>query len=102
MMATSAGAGNVPIPSPATQLASDAAASGHPLSGDFAGRTRALREAIVAKNRLYFHRWRPANETYLFLFRRHEQGNNAVEIPQFDPLVAEADAAVRTLAREVR
>ncbi len=79
-----------------------AAASGHPLSGDFAGRTRALREAVVAKNRLYFHRWRPANETYLFLFRRHEQGNNAVEIPQFDPLVAEADAAVRTLAREVR
>lgn len=79
-----------------------AAAGGHPLSGDFAGRTRALREAVVAKNRLFFHRWRPANETYLFLFRRHEQGNNAVEIPQFDPLVAEAEATVRALAREVR
>lgn len=79
-----------------------AAAGGHPLSGDFAGRTRALREAVVAKNRLFFHRWRPANETYLFLFRRHEQGNNAVEIPQFDPLVAEAEATVRTLAREAR
>ena len=79
-----------------------AASSGHPLSGDFAGRTRALREAVVAKNRLFFHRWRPANETYLFLFRRHEQGNNAVEIPRFDPLVAEAEATVRTLAREVR
>lgn len=47
-----------------------------------------LREAIVRKNRLFFHRWRPANETYLFLFRKHEQGQNAKEIPQFDPLIA--------------
>ncbi len=79
-----------------------AAAFGRPVSGDFAGRSSALREAVVAKNRLFFHRWRPANETYLFLFRRHEQGNNAVEIPQFDPLVAEAEATVRTLAEEPR
>ena len=41
----------------------------------------ALRALIVAKNRLYFHRWRPQNETYLFGFRKHEQGQNAVEIP---------------------
>lgn len=46
-----------------------------------------LRQAIVAKNELYFHRWRPQNVTYLFGFRKHEQGNNAVEIPKFDPLV---------------
>ncbi len=46
-----------------------------------------LRETIVAKNELYFHRWRPQNVTYLFGFRKHEQGNNAVEIPKFDPLV---------------
>ncbi|MEM7516358.1 MAG: SGNH/GDSL hydrolase family protein, partial [Planctomycetota bacterium] len=43
----------------------------------------ALREAITEKNRLFFHRWRPANETYLFLFRKHEQGQNAKEIPMF-------------------
>lgn len=79
-----------------------AAAFGRPLSGDFTGRTTALREAVVAKNRLFFHRWRPANETYLFLFRRHEQGNNAVEIPRFDPLVEEAEEVVRTLSREPR
>jgi hypothetical protein len=36
---------------------------------------------------MFFHRHRPQNETYLFLFRKHEQGNNAVEIPQFDPIV---------------
>ena len=46
-----------------------------------------LRKAIIEKNELYFHRWRPQNVTYLFLFRKHEQGNNAVEIPKFDPLI---------------
>jgi lysophospholipase L1-like esterase len=75
-----------------------AAASGRPVSGDFAGRTAAIRAAVNEKNRLFFHRWRPANETYLFLFRRHEQGNNAVEIPQFDPLIEAAEAKVRELA----
>lgn len=47
-----------------------------------------LRAAIIEKDRLFFHRWRPANETYLFLFRKHEQGQNAKEIPMFDPLIA--------------
>lgn len=54
-----------------------------------------LRRLVIEKNRLFFHRWRPANETYIFLFRKHEQGNNAVEIPQFDPLVEAAEAQVR-------
>jgi lysophospholipase L1-like esterase len=57
-----------------------------------------LRTAIVAKNRLYFHRWRPQNETYLFGFRKHEQGQNAREIPLFDPLVAEAENEIAKLA----
>jgi lysophospholipase L1-like esterase len=56
-----------------------------------------LRRAIVEKNRLYFHRWRPQNETYLFGFRKHEQGQNAREIPQFDPLVAKAEAEIARL-----
>jgi hypothetical protein len=57
-----------------------------------------LRNAIVAKNRLYFHRWRPQNETYLFGFRKHEQGQNAREIPQFDPLVEAAEKEIAKLA----
>jgi lysophospholipase L1-like esterase len=57
----------------------------------------ALRQAIVAKNRLYFHRWRPQNDTYLFGFRRHEQGKNAAEIPQFDPLVARQEQDIARL-----
>jgi lysophospholipase L1-like esterase len=56
-----------------------------------------LRDAIVAKNRWYFHRWRPQNETYLFGFRKHEQGQNAAEIPQFDPLVADQEKRIAKL-----
>ena len=56
-----------------------------------------LRRAIVAKNRLYFYRWRPANETYLFGFRKHEQGKNAIEIPKFDPLVVEKEQEIAKL-----
>jgi len=53
-----------------------------------------LPELIAAKNELFFHRYRPQNETYLFLFRKREQGNNAVEVPQFDPLVEKADQQI--------
>ena len=58
---------------------------------------RKLRQAVVAKNQLYFYRWRPQNETYLFGFRKHEQGNNGREIPQFDPLMAEKEAEIAKL-----
>ena len=46
-----------------------------------------LRAIVRAKNELFFNRWRPQNEIYLFGSRKHEQGNNGVEIPQFDPLI---------------
>jgi lysophospholipase L1-like esterase len=67
------------------------------LGPEFA-QAEALRQTILKKNELYFHRWRPQNVTYLFGFRKHEQGNNAVEIPQFDPLIAEKEVAIRTLS----
>ena len=56
-----------------------------------------LRQAIVAKNQLYFYRWRPQNETYLFGFRKHEQGQNAKEVPEFDPLVEKREAEIAKL-----
>jgi lysophospholipase L1-like esterase len=62
----------------------------------------ALRTAIRQKNELFFHRYRPQNETYLFLFRKHEQGNNAVEIPMFDPLIAEKEREIARLKQPVR
>ena len=61
-----------------------------------------LRQTITAKNRLYFYRWRPQNETYLFGFRKHEQGNNAREIPLFDPLVEEKEKEIARLKVPVK
>jgi lysophospholipase L1-like esterase len=62
---------------------------------------QALRAAINRKNDLFFHRWRPQNITYLLGFRKHEQGNNAAEIPQFDPLVAEQEKLIARLKKPV-
>ena len=59
-----------------------------------------LRKTILAKNQLFFHRWRPENSTYLFLFRKHEQGKNAQEIPKFDPLIAAEEESIAKLRRE--
>jgi len=61
--------------------------------------TERLRQRIVAKNASYFHRYRPQNETYLFLFRKHEQGNNAKEVFEFEPLVEKLDQAIESHRR---
>jgi hypothetical protein len=66
--------------------------------GPEAEQVEKLRKLLIAKNELYFHRWRPQNETYLFGFRKHEQGNNAREIPQFDPLVAAKEKEIAELS----
>ena len=58
----------------------------------------ALRSAIAAKNALFFHAWRPQNETYIFGFRKREQGHLQAEFPQFVPLIAEKEAEIARLA----
>lgn len=60
-----------------------------------------LRKAIVEKNQLFFYRWRPQNETYLFGFRKHEQGRNAREVAEFDPLVGKAEAGIEKLRKDL-
>lgn len=60
-----------------------------------------IESLIRAKNELFFQRHRPQNETYLRGFRAHEQGNNAVEIEQFEPLVAAKDAEIQALRQEI-
>lgn len=52
---------------------------------------------IIKKNKLFFYRWRPQNETYLFGFRKHEQGQNAKEVFQFDPLIAAEEKKIAEL-----
>ena len=60
-----------------------------------------MRQTIVDKNSQFFYRWRPQNWTYLFGFRKHEQGQNAAEIPQFDPLISKAEATISHLSQPV-
>lgn len=59
--------------------------------------TETLRKVILEKNRLWFHRSRPANMAYVFGFRKREQGQNAVEIPQFDPLIKVEESKIKLL-----
>ncbi|MBX7206952.1 MAG: hypothetical protein K1X78_01465 [Verrucomicrobiaceae bacterium] len=54
-----------------------------------------LRRLVRRKDELFFDRWRPTNETYLFGFRKHEQGQNAKEIPMFDPLIEATDKKIQ-------
>jgi lysophospholipase L1-like esterase len=61
-----------------------------------------LRAEIIAKNVHYFNRYRPQNETYLFGFRKHEQGQNAREVPLFDKLVLEAEKRIAELRKEAK
>lgn len=53
-----------------------------------------LKKRVQAKNEWFFHRYRPQNETYLFLFRKHEQGNNAPEVEQMERHVEEGERAI--------
>ena len=61
------------------------------------GQAILLRKIIHRKNELFFDRSRPQNMAYIFGFRKHEQGNNAVEIPQFDPLIAAEEKKIAAL-----
>ncbi|QDT08303.1 PVC-type heme-binding CxxCH protein [Planctomycetes bacterium K23_9] len=56
-----------------------------------------LRDVILRKNVWWFHRSRPANMAYVFGFRKREQGQNAVEIPKFDDLIAEEEKQIALL-----
>ncbi len=57
----------------------------------------ALRRAIVEKNRLYFRQYRPQNETYLVGFRQYEQGQNAPELVELDPIIHEKENEIGRL-----
>lgn len=63
------------------------------------GRYDELRRAVVEKNRNYFDKWRPQNDTYLYGFRKHEQGQNAKELAEFDPIIAKQESLIAELRR---
>lgn len=67
-------------------------------NGPLYDRVEEMRHAIIKKNELFFYRWRPQNQTYLFGFRKYEQGRNAKEIPMFDPLISAEEEKIFRLA----
>lgn len=56
-----------------------------------------LRALIAEKNTHYFHYWRPQNDTYIFGFRRKEQGHLTAEFPQYPPILNQKDAEIAKL-----
>ena len=58
-----------------------------------------LRRLIVTKNADFFNYWRPENDTYILGYRKGEQGRNAVELPQFKPLVEAKEKEIANLRK---
>jgi lysophospholipase L1-like esterase len=56
-----------------------------------------LRRLIEEKNLHYYHYWRPQNDTYIFGFRRKEQGHLTAEFPKYPPILNEKDAEIAKL-----
>lgn len=61
-----------------------------------------IRRKTIEKNREFFYRWRPQNDTYIFGFRKYEQGKNAVEIPQFDPIVKKLESEIAEMKKSMK
>jgi len=75
---------------------------GYDLDVRGAEKTGALRQAILGKNEQFFNKWRPQNETYLFGFRKHEQGRNAKEMAEFDPFIAKLEDQIDNLRKALK
>ena len=74
--------------------------NGDPFSGLSPETAKNIQTLVNRKNREFFYRWRPQNDTYIFGFRKHEQGRNAVEIPQFDPIIEKLEAQINVLKKQ--
>jgi lysophospholipase L1-like esterase len=66
-------------------------------AGPDTDQAEALRKLIVEKNFDFFNYWRPQNDTYIFGYRKHEQGRNAVEIPRFDEMIPAKESEIAKL-----
>ncbi len=69
------------LPEPAIDLGSKAAET--------------LRRTIVKKNTLYYHRWRPRNDAFVYGERKSEQKPAQSEPEQFEPFVAAREEEIR-------
>jgi len=56
-----------------------------------------LRAAIVKKNMLYYHRWRPRNDAFVYGERKDEQPIAQAEPDTFEQFIAQEEANIRKI-----
>jgi hypothetical protein len=73
------------------------------VSADLASPTaEKVRTLAIQKNFQYFNQWRPANEPYIFGFRKQEQSRNQVELPRFSQPIEQLEEEMRKIAQQQR
>jgi len=60
-----------------------------------------LREEIVKKNALYFHRWRPRNDAFVYGERKDEQPIAQSEPEKIEPFIKQQEAIIWDLLHEI-
>ena len=58
-----------------------------------------IRNTIIKKNTLFFHRWRPRNDAFVYGERKDEQRTAQEEPAQIEPFIAKQEAAITLLLK---
>jgi lysophospholipase L1-like esterase len=60
-----------------------------------------IRNTIIKKNTLFFHRWRPRNDAFVYGERKDEQRIAQEEPAQIEPFIAKQEVAITLLLEEL-
>ena len=60
-----------------------------------------IRNTIIKKNTLFFHRWRPRNDAFVYGERKDEQRIAQEEPAQIEPFIAKQEAAIKLLLKDL-
>ncbi len=60
-----------------------------------------IRNTIIKKNTLFFHRWRPRNDAYVYGERKDEQRIAQEEPAQIEPFIAKREATITLLLKDL-
>jgi lysophospholipase L1-like esterase len=58
-----------------------------------------IRKTVIKKNSLFFHRWRPRNDAFVYGERKDEQRIAQEEPAQIEPFIAKQEAAITLLLK---
>lgn len=64
-------------------------------------KAEALRATIIKKNQLYFHRWRPRNDAFVYGERKDEQKIAQTEPAQFEPFIVKQETRIREMLNAI-